>query len=172
MGVGGEAQQQAWQPKGRAYFGCPTCCAVTTLPVEPGQDDRPWCVHHNNIYRWSGPVDPSTDWTQMVRVKVAEVTERPAGGLRGYRVYVMDGPAEGWGYVVSVPPEPTIAIAPMPEGASHVHGEWMRVLPDDEPQWPGARRYELAEPIPPPGEEPAERVTGDGDLLCPYRVVD
>jgi hypothetical protein len=107
------------------------------------------------------------------RVLGAELLGPPARQwLRGYRVYVMDGPAEGWGYIVSVPPDPTIAIAPMPEGASHVHGKWMRVLPDDQPQWAGARRYELAEPIPPPGEEPAERLTSDGDLLCPYRVVD
>lgn len=82
---------------------------------------------------------------------------------RGYRVAILDGPAVGWGYVLSVPPEPEIAVAPMPEGASHVHGKWMRVYPGDT--WPDQRTYRLDEAMP-------EQITGDGDLLCPYKVVE
>lgn len=84
--------------------------------------------------------------------------------MRGYRVVIVNGPAAGWGYVTSVPPDPVIAVAPMPRERADIHGNWMRVLVDAD--WPGARRYER-EPTPDPAE-----VTADDDLICKYRVVE
>lgn len=90
--------------------------------------------------------------------------------MRGYKVVIDDGPAKGWGYTVSVPPDPVIAVAPMPEGASHVHGNWMRVVVGDD--WPGVRRYEREE-LPLLLDAPPEGlVTSDGDLVCRYRVIE
>lgn len=86
--------------------------------------------------------------------------------MRGYRVAIMDGPAVGWGYVVSVEPDPVIAVAPMPEGASAVHGRWMRVVVGDD--WPGVRRYRR-EPLPDPEDV---SLGPDDDMMCPYRVVE
>lgn len=84
--------------------------------------------------------------------------------MRGYKVVIVDGPAKGWGYTVSVPPDPVIAVAPMPKAAQDLHGKWMRVIVGDD--WPDVRRYER-EPTPDPAE-----VTAEDDLICAYRVIE
>lgn len=81
----------------------------------------------------------------------------------GYKVVLEDGPAEGWGYVTSVPPDPVIAVAPMPHRPS---GRFMRVLLDGYP-WDGQREYAR-------GELPDDSTIPDelGDVVVRYRVLD
>jgi hypothetical protein len=88
---------------------------------------------------------------------------------RSFYVQIIDGPAAGWGYYTSVPPDRLIAVAPQPGK----EGQFMRVLLDGHP-WEGERRYRLIDegvlalgvPLGP------EHYTEDGDLLCSYRVVE
>jgi hypothetical protein len=83
----------------------------------------------------------------------------------GYKVVIDDGPAEGWSYVTSVPPDPVIAVAPQPREDEFSRSAFMRVLTDGEP-WPGQHQYAR-------GELPGVDVLLDEleDVLVRYRVV-
>lgn len=54
----------------RAYFGCPACGTVFTLPADPNEP-APWCLHGGSEgYSWHAPGDPESDWARMKRVEV------------------------------------------------------------------------------------------------------
>jgi hypothetical protein len=82
-----------------------------------------------------------------------------------YKVMIADGPAAGWTYTTSVPPDPVIAVAPAPREDERSRRTFMRVLLEGEP-WPGQHQYAR-------GELPGVDVLLDEleDVLVRYRVV-
>lgn len=93
-----------------------------------------------------------------------------------YLVRIVSGPAKGWEYVVLVPPDEVILIAPnrggqTDIGGKKVHGEWMRVPFDGQP-WLDERRYRRG-PLPKTlghVQIPDELLTTDGDIIVNYEV--
>lgn len=77
------------------HWQCPTCGRLFTLP---GASAIPWCLHHDQLYKWGGPEGPadSVDWTPMNRLTggAAPMFEHDCDGcfflghLLGHDIYV------------------------------------------------------------------------------------
>jgi hypothetical protein len=81
--------------------------------------------------------------------------------VRGYEVRLLDGPAQGWGYLTLIAPGEVIGVAPR----AGTDG-WFRVLLDHP--WPGECRYRrVALPHAPLSDD---QVTSDDDILVTYRL--
>lgn len=80
-----------------------------------------------------------------------------------YKVMMADGPAAGWSYVTMLPPDPVIAVAPVPREDEHSRRRFMRVLLEEGEGWPDQAEYER-------GELPGDDVTldEDGDVRIAY----
>lgn len=75
-----------------------------------------------------------------------------------YLVKIIDGPAEGWSYHTSIPPDAEIAIAPLKTDGPF---SWMRVPDQGVPAWPEQRTYYCIG---------ADGMTEDGDIVTLYRL--
>lgn len=120
-------------------------------------------------------ISGNEDWYEITDPAPETETEAIIASLReptptSYLVRIVSGPAAGYEYVATVPPEETIVVAPNPRVPQIDHQEWsgsrwMRV-PRPGPPWPGERRYKRG-PLP-DSPAPVGILTEDGDIIVPY----